>query len=480
MSNELTEDFLWTSDEFIAATGGRPVGEMPGGVMGVSIDTRTLEAGDAFFAIKGDLSDGHDYVSQAAASGAALAVVSEEKLVALGAMTMPLVVVSDVLAAMQRLGVASRLRSKARIIAVTGSAGKTTTKEMLRTLLSNCGKTHASVASYNNHWGVPLTLARMPRDTQYGVFEIGMNHPGEITPLVKMVRPHVAMITTVVAAHLGMFKNLTEIARAKAEIFNGIEKGGYALINRDNAYYSKLNEWAKDAGVYKTFSFGKKRGAKFAIRDIVATSEGSSVEARISGTNTSLELSLAGEHMVYNLMAAIGGAVLSGADLNQILEGVSAIDAVGGRGEKIIIGEGDDAITLIDESYNANPASMAATIAVLGMHKPGPGGKRIAVLGDMLELGKSADKLHKGLEAPIRHAAIDKVWLAGPHMKMLGDALEPDLVGGYFESAQEMAGPLLDAIRRGDVVMFKASLGTRFGPLVRSVSQGLKAHKKRK
>ena len=240
---------LWRADELVEAMDGRPFGHMPEGVNGISIDTRSLQPGDAFFAIKGETMDGHDFATAAIKAGAGILVVAEGKLPALGRVTAPMIVVPDVLAALEKAGAAARARSQAKIIAVTGSAGKTSTKEALRHALASVGKVHASAASFNNHWGVPLTLARMPADCDYAIFEIGMNHEGEIRPLVKLVRPHVAIVTLIAAAHLGHFKNLDEIAKAKAEVFEGIEPGGAALINRDDPRWTLLAKMAKAAGV---------------------------------------------------------------------------------------------------------------------------------------------------------------------------------------------------------------------------------------
>ena len=249
--------FLWTSQEMATVMDGRPIGQMPEGVTGLSIDSRGITEGEAFFAIKGDRVDGHDYASMAIANGASLIVVSEAKLPAMGRLTIPMIVVEDVLAALVKLGIAARDRSRARIVAVTGSVGKTTTKEMLRRALAPSGKVHAAVASFNNHWGVPLTLARMPSDTDFGVFEIGMNHADEIRPLVKMVRPHVAIITTIAAAHLGHFNSLEEIAAAKAEILEGIVPGGAAILNHDNAQFALLEQKAHELGVSHVMTFGQ-------------------------------------------------------------------------------------------------------------------------------------------------------------------------------------------------------------------------------
>ena len=471
-------EYLWEFDDFLAATAGRPIGEMPIGIGGVSIDTRTLEAGDAFFAIKGDRFDGHKFVTIAAGNNASLAVVAEDKLAALGASSLPMIVVADVLEAMGRLAVAARARSKARIIAVTGSVGKTTTKEMLCTLLEPCGRVHASIASYNNHWGVPLTLSRMRQDTEFGIFEIGMNHPGEITPLVKMVRPHVAMITTIGAAHMGFFESIEEIALAKAEIFCGVEDGGVVLINGDIKQTAMLVELASELGVDNVKLFGEKRASQFTLKDFQPTIDGSHIQMRLDGVDVELDFALHGRHMATNLIAAIGAAMLSGGEIDKIIGAVDRIKAVKGRGKTVAIGEGRRAITLIDESYNANPASMAASLNVLGLHLPTGEGRRVAVLGDMLELGKSSNKLHKGLAKPIREAKIDCVWLAGneimPLAKLLEKTGQEDVeMAGCFKSAREMQEELLVKIKPGDVIMFKASLGMKFGALVEAVSNHL-------
>src|SRR5690606_23531812 len=261
-------DWLWKSDDMVEAMGGRPFGNLPAGITGISIDSRSLKPGEAFFAIKGEQFDGHDFVTAAMAAGAGLIVVAEHRLPAFGNSKVPMIVVEDVIEALIKLGIASRARSKAQIIAVTGSVGKTTTKEALRHVLSEVGKVHASAASFNNHWGVPLTLARMPADTDYGVFEIGMNHHDEIRPLVKMVRPHIALITLIAPAHLGHFANLEEIATAKSEVFEGIVPGGYALLNRDDKRYRQLEELAQKAGVEHIYSFGANAQADYRLRDV--------------------------------------------------------------------------------------------------------------------------------------------------------------------------------------------------------------------
>ncbi|HEX2146722.1 MAG TPA: Mur ligase family protein, partial [Pseudorhizobium sp.] len=292
--------WLWTTETMISVMEGRPVGTPPEGVTGISIDSRSISPGEVFFAIKGDRVDGHDYASIAVANGAALIVVSEAKLPAMGRLTVPMIVVDDVLAALGRLAQAARERSQAQIIAVTGSVGKTTTKEMLRHVLSPSGKVHAAVASFNNHWGVPLTLARMPADTQFGIFEIGMNHPNEIRPLVKMVRPHVAIITTVAAAHLGHFSSVEEIAAAKAEIFEGLEPGGAAILNRDNKHFPFLEERAQEVGVERIYSFGQHAKADFRLADFEGGGRGSTIWATLNGETVEVHIGSPGRHVAEN------------------------------------------------------------------------------------------------------------------------------------------------------------------------------------
>jgi len=351
---------LWSMDDFLAATNGRPVGDLPEGITGISIDSRTVTTGEAFFAIMGENFDGHEFIGSAAKGGAGIAVVSEDKLVALGRWNLPLIVVHDVLEAMVLLGRASRARSLAQIVAITGSVGKTTVKEMLRTVLSANGSTHASVASFNNHWGVPLTLARMPQDADYGIFEIGMSHPGEIIPLVDMVRPHVALVNNVEAAHLGSFGSLTEIARAKAEIFSGIVPGGYAVLNADNKHFKLLSELAEKSGVDHLLSFGKKKGSDFALVSLERKTSANSVTASLRGNEISFKLQVPGDHMVSNALAVLGCATLLGADINVSAGALKSVRAEKGRGRKHVLKTSNGPLTIIDESYNANPASMRA------------------------------------------------------------------------------------------------------------------------
>jgi UDP-N-acetylmuramoyl-tripeptide--D-alanyl-D-alanine ligase len=459
-------DILWRTDRMIEAMAGRPRGAVPDGVGGISIDSRSLGAGDAFFAIKGDRVDGHDYANVAAANGAGVLVVAEAKLPALGRINAPLIVVPDVLEAMEKLGRAARDRARTKIIAVTGSVGKTTTKEMLRHVLSACGTVHYSPASFNNHWGVPLTLARLPAGADYGVFEIGMNHADEIRPLVKMVRPHVAIITTIAAAHLGNFKSLEEIAAAKAEIFEGVTDDGHVLINRDNDQHEFLERAATACGIANIHTFGAHVKADFRLVDYQSDGDGATFWAVIGGRTVEVALKAAGRHIAENAVAVLAAAYLAGADLDRVVAAFGDVSAGKGRGQRLRLAAESGPFTLIDESYNANPASMRAAISLLDGARPGEGGRRIAILGDMLEMGEYSADVHAELSVPLRASGVTDVWLAGPDMAHLRDSLGSDKETVYFGTADELSAYVLDNVRGGDVLMVKSSNGTGFGRIV--------------
>jgi UDP-N-acetylmuramoyl-tripeptide--D-alanyl-D-alanine ligase len=456
---------LWLTDELIAATGGRPIGAMPSTVLGISIDTRSLVPGDAFFAIKGEAMDGHDFATAAVKAGASLLVVAEGKLPALGRLTAPMIVVPDVLAALEKAGVAARARTNAKIVAITGSAGKTSTKEALRHGLATVGKVHASAASFNNHWGVPLTLARMPSDCDFAIFEIGMNHEGEIRPLVKLVRPHVAIVTLIAAAHLGHFKTLDDIARAKAEIFEGIEPGGAALINRDDERFALLAKIARELAV-KVVGFGENEAADYRLTNLSLHADHSLFSAMIGGKEVAARIGAPGRHIVQNALAVLGAADLVGADVEKVALSLESLVAGSGRGKRHVLRHPDGPITLIDESYNANPASMQAAMALLDATPVTGEGRRIAVLGDMLELGSHSAKLHSGLSDLIAGTRTDLILLAGPEMKSLAEALPPGAAFEYRSVAEELKPVLIETVRPGDVVMIKSSKGIGFSKLV--------------
>jgi UDP-N-acetylmuramoyl-tripeptide--D-alanyl-D-alanine ligase len=457
---------LWTGKELVEATGGRPLGVMPDAVGGISIDTRSLSRGDAFFAIKGEAMDGHDFATAAIKAGASLLVVAERKLPALGRLNAPMIVVPDVLAALEKAGVAARARTKAKIIAVTGSAGKTSTKEALRHGLSAVGKVHASAASFNNHWGVPLTLARMPADCDYAIFEIGMNHEGEIRPLVKLVRPHVAIITLIAAAHLGHFKSLDDIAAAKAEIFEGIEEDGAALVNRDDERWPLLSRLAADAGVARVFGFGENENAVYRLTNVALHADHSLISASIAGKEIAARIGAPGRHIGQNALAVLGAADLVGADVEKVALTLGTLSAEAGRGRRHQLRHPDGPITLIDESYNANPASMKAAMALLDATPVTGEGRRIAVLGDMLELGAHSAKLHSALADLVEGTRTDIVLLAGPEMKSLAEALPEGRRFEYRGGAEDLKPVLIDTVRPGDVVMIKSSKGIGFSKLV--------------
>ncbi|WP_420333264.1 UDP-N-acetylmuramoylalanyl-D-glutamyl-2,6-diaminopimelate--D-alanyl-D-alanine ligase [Roseibium sp.] len=463
-------DPLWTLDAFAEAAGGRIKGEADAELTGVSIDSRSLEAGDAFIAIKGDRFDGHDYVAAALEAGAGVAVVAESKLSELPE-NGRYVVVTDPLEAMRQLGIAARARTNARIIAVTGSVGKTGTKEALRLTLEQSGKVHASVASFNNHWGVPLTLARMPADTEYGIFEIGMNHHGEITPLVKMVRPHVAIITTVQPVHLEFFASVEKIAQAKAEIFEGLEPDGIAILNKDNRQYDLLRFLATTAGVSRVQTFGLDPSADSHVENVIRYAGGSSVDASILGTEITYKVGAPGKHVVKNSLAVLTAVHDVGGDLAKAGLALDSMKPPKGRGEVSRLMTSGGAFDLVDESYNANPASMRAAISVIGETPVTRPGRRIAVIGDMRELGAEADTLHAELLAPITEAQIDAVYCAGPHMHALWQRLPQQLRSHYSEDAKDLEDVILRDVRPGDVVMIKGSLGTRMGPLVEALKK---------
>jgi len=461
---------LWTREDFIAGAEGTPKGSFSDPILGISIDSRTIEAGEAFFAINGDRFDGHDFVKAALDGGASVAVVAEDRLSDLPEDGRYLVV-DEPLEALRRLGIAARARSSARIVAVTGSVGKTGTKEALRLALAPSGNVHASVASFNNHWGVPLTLARMPADTDYGVFEIGMNHAGEITPLVKMVRPHAAIITTVQAVHLEFFESVEEIAKAKAEIFNGLEPGGQAILNRDNNQFDLLMFLAKAAGISNIQTFGTSEGADARLEKSARQPGSSSVQARILGQDITYKIGAAGQHHIINSLAVLTAAVDLGADLALAGLALADMSAPKGRGQVSRLALNGGMADLIDESYNANPASMRAALAVLGEAPVTRPGRRIAVLGDMLELGEDGPDMHSGLMQPIEEAQVDAVYCAGPLMHQLWQQLPHQKRGHYAEHARDLVDRLVEDLRPGDVVMIKGSLGSKMSPLVEALKK---------
>ncbi|MGL4634936.1 MAG: UDP-N-acetylmuramoylalanyl-D-glutamyl-2,6-diaminopimelate--D-alanyl-D-alanine ligase [Beijerinckiaceae bacterium] len=456
---------LWTHDDLLSGLGAVLVGKAPAGVSGMSIDTRTIAPGDLFFALQGESRDGHEFVQMALEKGAAAAVVTAPNVDALKGFG-ALYVVDDALLAMERLGRASRARMQGRVLTVTGSVGKTSTKEALLHVLARQGMTHASVASYNNHWGVPLTLARMAKDTEYGVFEVGMNHSFEILPLTQMVRPHVAIITTVEPVHLEHFPSLDAIADAKGEIFSGLLPGGTAIINRDNPLYDRMKAHASASAAGRIISFGEHEKADVRLLKVVLTPDRSVAEAVVNGKPLTFQVGAPGRHMVLNALAVLAAAEAMGADLALAALALADLSAGSGRGQRSELNAPGGTFTLLDESYNANPASMRAALALLGQLDVGLRGRRIAVLGDMLELGPSGAEMHRAIIDAITANRIDLVFAAGPLMKNLWQALPDDRKGAYAPSSAELQASVLDSMRAGDAMMIKGSLGSRMGPIV--------------
>ena len=460
---------LWTSSDAAAGTGGRATQAFA--ATGVSIDTRSLQPGDLFVALT-DVRDGHDFVRAALDKGAAAALVSR---IPEGCSDKdPLLIVPDVLEGLAALGAAGRARASAKVIAVTGSVGKTSTKEMLRAILAAQGRVHAAEASYNNHWGVPLTLARMPPDAEFAVIEIGMNHPGEIAPLARLARPHVAMITTVAAAHLEAFDSIEAIAREKAAIFEGLEPGGTAVIPLGLPVSDILAKAATSAASILTF--GPVPGADFRLLDAQMTPDATIVQADRAGQPLLFKVRTPGRHFAQNGLAALAVAEAVGADI-----AIAALD-LGlwapplGRGtrERIVLDIVDDHLSfeLIDDAFNANPASMAAALDMLGAARPTDGigrkseGRRIAVLGDMLELGPNELQMHADIARHPALASIKLVHCVGPRMKALHDILPRAQRGEYHETAPALAARAHHLADAGDVVLVKGSKGIKVSLVV--------------
>jgi UDP-N-acetylmuramoyl-tripeptide--D-alanyl-D-alanine ligase len=454
----MTRD-LWTAAEIAAATRGRTRGDWAVG--GVSIDSRTVQPGELFVALRGPNHDGHAFVADALARGAAALVDQVPQDLRDAA----LVVVDDTMAALTALGRAARARSKARIAALTGSVGKTGTKEALRLALSSQAPTHASAASHNNHWGVPLSLARAPRGTAYGVFELGMNAPGEIATLARLVRPHVALITAVEAAHLGFFPSIEAIADAKGEIFEGLEPGGIAVLNADNPHYARLRALAEAAGCARVIGFGAATSAAARLREARLDSEGSDVVMTLDGREIAFRLGAPGRHWVSNALGVIACAAALGADPEAAADMLAEFRAPAGRGRQHRLAVRGGSIILIDDSYNANPASVRAALEVLG----GAHGRRLAVLGDMLELGDHAPRLHAALAEPIAACGVDRVYTAGPAMRHLHDALPSARRGQHVGDAVNLLPVLRNELRPGDTLLVKGSLGMRMGRIVEAL-----------
>ena len=455
---------LWTSDEVQAALTAASI-TAPFKAEGVTFDSRAVGKGDLFFALSGETTDGHGFVADALSRGAAAAVVSQEVEGAHGT----LVRVPDTMKALVELGLAARRRSQARIASVTGSVGKTSTKDALRAMLSAQAPTSASVASYNNHVGVPVSLARLPRDVRYGVFEIGMNHPGEIEPLARQVAAHVGIVTNVGPVHIGHLGSEEAVADEKGCLFAGMAEGAVAVLNRDSRHYDRLVGKARHFGVSRFVGFGRSDAAEARLLSCDLQDSGSDVAALIHGRRIEYRLGAAGEHWVLNSIGALAVIEALGADVAKAAATLADVKASPGRGARRRLAFGDGAIELLDESYNANPVSVRAMLSVLARTEPQRGGRRVLALGDMRELGEGADAYHAGLADAVAASGAAQVFLCGPHMEALWRLLPPAQRGVHRPDSAALAGDVAAALRAGDVVAVKGSLGSKMKIVVDAI-----------
>ena len=452
---------IWTAAEIAAATKGTVQGDFA--VTGVAFDSREVGPGDLFIALKGETTDGHRYVDGAFAQGAGGAIVSAP-------VAHPHVLVEDTTAALNALGIAARTRTAARIAGVTGSVGKTSTKEALAAALAraNRGPVHRSVKSYNNHTGVPLSLSRMPASTFYGVFEMGMNHAGEIAALTRLVRPHVALITAIAPAHIENLGSMEAIADAKGEIFEGLEPGGTAILPFDTPYRDRLLRHAAGKA-QKIITFGRSTDADVHARDVIQTDHGTMVIAVLPGAELSFTLSQPGDHWVLNALAVLASVQAMGGDLAAAGLALGELEGLAGRGARHQIAAQSGTALVIDESYNANSASMTATLAVLGET---PARRRIAILGEMRELGAQADALHADLAAPVLAAGVDRVVLVGAGMAPLFEALSGKVNVRHVPDADAALAAIASDIQADDAILIKGSNAVGLSRVVSGLISG--------
>ena len=458
---------VWKAEDVIHAVRGKCLHEQSWTAHGVSIDSRTLKPGDLFVALIGPTHNGHDHVAAAFVAGAAAAIVMTQPQGV--SADVPLVFVEDSEMALENLGRFSRYKTGASIVAVTGSVGKTGAKEMLRLMLSAVGDTFASEGNLNNHLGVPLSMARMPPAVRFGVFELGMNHAGELSFLSRLLLPHVALITTVEAVHLEFFPSVEAIADAKAEIFYGMKSDDIVVLNRDNIHHGRLTNIARAQGIRRIYSFGHDTQLEGRLLGYAPAPEGGIVQAEILGKQVTYKLGAHGEHIAFNSIGALLAAVAAGGDLEACATALAQYRSPKGRGMVEDIPFGDGTVKIIDESYNASPASVRATIRVL-QQMPGAG-RRILVLGDMKELGASSAELHASLAIDITGTNIDKVFCCGEMMEELYDALTPELRGGHAHHNLELAAKLVAELKPGDTVAIKGSHSMRMDMVIDAVKK---------
>ncbi len=456
---------LWTASDAAEATGGAVAGEWT--ASGVSIDSRSLEPGDLFTALKGPNHDGHDHVAAALDGGAAAAMVEQrfETEVPPGR----LLKVQDTVQGLRDLAAAARVRSNARICAVTGSVGKTGTKEMLAAALGCQGKVAATAGNLNNHFGLPLSLARMPPDCNYGVFEMGMNHAGEISPLSRLARPHVGLITTVAPVHIEYFENVEGIADAKAEVFDGLAEGGAAVLNRDNPHFDRLAEKARAAGAKMIWGFGVHSFSNARLLAYEPDATGARVEATVGSQHLKYRIAMPGKHWALNSIAVLAAASSLGADLEKAAAALADVTPTKGRGQFFTVKLEDGSLGVIDETYNASPVAVRAAFDVLAATKPGRGGRRVVVLGDMLELGSRSRDEHMALAEDIRKHDFDLVFACGQYMSDILEQLPDDLHGGRAGTSAQLVNQVTNKLRSGDLVLVKGSAGAHMSKVVDAI-----------
>jgi len=467
---------LWTSKEVLEATGGDAKPKKKWEATGISIDSRTTKKGDLFVAIKGDNKNGHEFVEKALKKGAVAAIISEEpEKLPKGA---NLVIVKNTIEALAQLAIAARTRSEAKIFAVTGSVGKTSVKEALNVVLSTLGKTYATEGNLNNHIGLPLSLARMPADTEYGVFELGMNHAGEISYLTNILRPDVAIITAIEAVHLEFFESIEQIADAKSEILEGVVDGGIAVLPFDSKFYGKMEKAARAQGIENVISFGSDDGARYRLIGRGEETEGQSLRVNIDGIPVVYKLGSAGKHAAINSVAVLA-AIANACNLEpkKFMGAFKEVKPAEGRGKIYKLKLGSTDFTLIDDSYNASPASMRAAIDTLSQVKIKIAGRSIAALGDMLELGENSVEFHKSLKDDISKSKTDVVYTVGEMMSELYNELPEEIRGGHFASTEELFAAIEKEMNNNDILLIKGSHGTEMWKLAESIRKKAKSRK---
>ena len=470
----MTQEYLWSAHEIASITGGTASGAWS--ASGVSINTRTLKVGDLFIAIKGPKLNGHQFVAEALKKGASGLII--DTIPTNLPEQAPIVLVSDTLDALHALGKASRKRSEALIIAVTGSVGKTSTKNALYHALSAQSQTTCSQASHNNLWGVPLSLSQMAPEDQFGIFEIGMSHPGEISPLSKMVSPNITIITNVEPAHTENFDSLELVAEAKAEIFDGLEENGTAILNADNKFYSVLKARCKAVGIKNLLTFGSSNDADTRLISLTSDCQGSNVEASIQGETICYRVSLLGKHEVMNSLATLTAIYAAGADIPAAAAALGQLSPLPGRGKRYQLKFFDGSIQLIDESYNANPTSMRAALDNLGNTEIEPPGRRIAVLGDMRELGKDSEFYHLNIAQTIVKNQVEKIFTVGNQMERLFFSLPSKMQCFSSIDAKGVTKEILQVLRPNDILLIKGSNAVGMASIVSEIRAELGIYSK--